>query len=103
MLAITGISGLRVPQALDRGFQIQNDLFLSNDDGKIRGLISDGLKSSMGHHEYNFLVNNGYAFYSRELPAVANTEMGDNLLTMWLQVCRLFLHCLWLIRDASAD
>ena len=106
MLLITNVYNIQIPEPLGRGLQLSDGVFLTNERERIAKLVSPTLERMMGGLEYRSLLDTAHAIHwtTRAFPkAESDPQLAEKLLADWLQMMRVYLQSLWLVRDHAVD
>jgi hypothetical protein len=91
---------LKIPENLGIGIELDKNVFLTNDDETIKGLIPEKLIPGIGLSEYRNIINAGAIVYTN---AQLQIDKFDERLALikFLKLSALLCQAFWLIKDNS--
>jgi hypothetical protein len=104
MIVIAGIHNLKILEATGRGVQIDDGLYLTNENRvQLERILSRPFRSAIGTTELASLLTGSAAAYSKDFPNEPDPAAAINLLTAWLQMLRAFFMALWVVKDNAVN
>src|SRR5262245_52171172 len=100
-LFLTALKNMSIPGLYGRGFRLSPTHFVTNDWGVVKRLFTQPLQVCAGKLEIEALIQAGAVLYSIEdfHPSENTDAETETRLNNHLFFTRLFLMCLWLVKD----